>query len=38
MKVIYAQKSLIHTLTAILLVLLQTQNATSSVYDISPYS
>lgn len=39
MKVIYAQKkNLIHTLSAILLVLLQNRNATSSVHDISPRS
>lgn len=36
MKVIYAQKKpLIHTLSAILLLLLQDRNATSSVHDIS---
>ena len=29
---------LIHTLSAILLVLLQNQNATSLVYDVSPHS
>lgn len=32
------EKSPIHTLSAMLLVLLQNQNATSSVYDISPHS